>query len=137
MAPFDAECNRFENGIRTSGAQGCSAQLDTHIFDYIQTIRPRRFIVVDEERQTVFGNFMFNHPGDITWVNVPGQGRREMIGAAEAAVRRGCGGGVPDQGPQDPQGRGADGEPAVRGDVAVRAAVRRQSARRTGSPLRP
>jgi len=83
VAPFDAECNRFENGIRTSGTQGCSAQLDTHIFDYIQTIRPRRFTVVDEERQTVFGNFMFNHPGDITWINVPGQGRREMIGAAK------------------------------------------------------
>jgi len=83
VAPFDAGCNRFENGTRTSGAQGCSAQLDTHIFDYIQTIRPRRFTVVDEERQTVFGNFMFNHPGDITWVNVPGQGRREMLGAAK------------------------------------------------------
>jgi hypothetical protein len=83
VAPFDAGCNRFENGTRTSGAQGCSAQLDTHIFDYIQTIRPRRFTVVDEERQTVFGNFMFNHPGDITWVNVPGQGRQEMLGAAK------------------------------------------------------
>jgi hypothetical protein len=82
VAPFDTECNRFENGIRTSG-QGCSAQLDTHIFDYIQSIRPRRFTVVDEERQVVFGNFMFNHPGDITWINVPGQGRREMIGAAK------------------------------------------------------
>jgi hypothetical protein len=82
VAPFDADCNRFENGLRTSG-QGCSAQLDTHIFDYIQSIRPRRFTVVDEERQVVFGNFMFNHPGDITWINVPGQGRREMIGAAK------------------------------------------------------
>jgi hypothetical protein len=82
VAPFDAECNRFENGIRTSG-QGCSAQLDTHIFDYIQSIRPRRFTVVDEERQVVFGNFMFNHPGDITWINVPGEGRREMTGAAK------------------------------------------------------
>lgn len=83
VAPFDADCNRFENGIRTSGAQGCSAQLDTHIFDYIQSIRPRRFLIVDEERQTVFGSFMFNHPGDITWVNSPGQGRREMPGAAK------------------------------------------------------
>jgi hypothetical protein len=82
VAPFDPECNRFENGIRTSG-EGCSAQLDTHIFDYIQTIRPRRFTVVDEERQVVFGNFMFNHPGDITWINVPGQGRREMIAPAK------------------------------------------------------
>jgi hypothetical protein len=81
VAPFDAECNRFENGIRTSG-QGCSSQLDTHVFDYIQSIRPRRFTVVDEERQVVFGNFMFNHPGDITWINVGGQ-RREMIAAAK------------------------------------------------------
>jgi hypothetical protein len=83
VAPFDEQCNRFENGIQTSGPQGCSAQLDTRIFDYIQTIRPRRFTVVDEERQVVFGNFMFNHPGDITWVNSPGQGRREMIAAAK------------------------------------------------------
>src|SRR5262249_11748874 len=50
VAPFDTDCNRFENGIKTSGAQGCSAQLDTHIFDYIQKIFPRRFLVVDEER---------------------------------------------------------------------------------------
>ena len=83
LAPFDAECNRFENGMRTSGAQGCSAQLDTHLFDYIQKIYPRRFMVVDEERQTVFGFFMFNHPGDILWVNVPGQGRREMPASAQ------------------------------------------------------
>ena len=29
VAPFDADCNRFENGMKTSGALGCSAQLDT------------------------------------------------------------------------------------------------------------
>ena len=40
-------------------------------------------MVVDEERQTVFGFFMFTHPGDILWVNVPGQGRREMPAAAK------------------------------------------------------
>jgi hypothetical protein len=83
VAPFDPECNRFENGIKTTGTQGCSAQLDTHIFDYIQKIYPRRFLVVDEERQVVFGFFMFNHPGDITWVKVPGQGRRDMPAAAK------------------------------------------------------
>jgi hypothetical protein len=83
VAPFHPDCNRFENGMKTSGPQGCSAQLDTHIFDYIQKIYPRRFLIVDEERQTVFGFFMFQHPGDITWVNVPGQGRHEMPGAAK------------------------------------------------------
>ena len=31
----------------------------------------------------VFGFFMFSHPGDILWVNVPGQGRREMPAAAK------------------------------------------------------
>jgi hypothetical protein len=40
-------------------------------------------MVVDEERQTVFGFFMFNHPGDILWVNVPNQGRREMPASAK------------------------------------------------------
>ena len=83
VAPFDPNCERFENGTRTTPKEGCSAQLDTKIFDYIQKIAPRRFLVVDEERQVVFGFFMFNHPGDITWVNSPGQGRHEMPGAAK------------------------------------------------------
>jgi hypothetical protein len=85
MAPFDPNCQRFENGMRTTPKEGCSAQLDTHVFDYIQKIYPRRFEVVDQERQIVFGFFMFNHPGDITWVNVPGQGRHDMPGAAKRA----------------------------------------------------
>ena len=32
----------------------------------------------------MFGNFMFNHPGDVTWVNSP-TGRKEMSGAAKRA----------------------------------------------------
>jgi hypothetical protein len=83
VAPFDPNCERFENGTKTTPKEGCSAQLDTKIFDYIQKIAPRRFLVVDEERQVVFGFFMFNHPGDITWVNSPGQGRHEMPASAK------------------------------------------------------
>ena len=83
VAPFAPNCERFENGMKTTPKEGCSDQLDTHVFDYIQKIYPRRFLVVDEERQVVFGFFMFNHPGDITWVNVPGQGRREMPASAK------------------------------------------------------
>jgi hypothetical protein len=85
VAPFAPDCNRFENGFKTSGDTGCSDQLDTQVFNYIQKIYPRRFLVIDEERQVVFGFFMFNHPGDITWVNTPGQGRRELTGAAKRA----------------------------------------------------
>ncbi len=81
VAPFHADCNRFENGMKTSGVS-CSQQLDTHIFDYIQKIYPRRFEIVDEERQLVFGFFMFTHPGDITWIKNADGSRREMMDAA-------------------------------------------------------
>jgi hypothetical protein len=83
VAPFDGECNRFENGMKTSGTAGCSDQLDTQVFNYIRKIYPRRFLVVDEERGLVFGFFMFNHPGNILWVNVPGEGKHDMPAAAK------------------------------------------------------
>jgi hypothetical protein len=83
VAPFDQECNRFENGMKTSGTVGCSAQLDTQVFNYIRKIYPRRFLVVDQERGVVFGFFMFNHPGNILWVNVPGEGKHDMPAAAK------------------------------------------------------
>jgi len=83
VAPFDADCNRFENGMKTSGALGCSAQLDTQVFNYISRIFPRRFLVVDQDRQVVFGFFMFNHRGDVLWVNTPGEGKHDMMGAAK------------------------------------------------------
>lgn len=83
VAPFSADCNRFENGMQTSGTLGCSAQLDTQVFNYISRIAPRRFVVVDSERQIVFGFFMFNHRGDVLFVNSPGEGRHEMMVAAK------------------------------------------------------
>jgi hypothetical protein len=83
VAPFDPECNRFENGMKTSGTAGCSNQLDTQVFNYIRRIYPRRFLVVDQERGLVFGFFMFNHPGNILWVNVPGEGKHDMPAAAK------------------------------------------------------
>jgi hypothetical protein len=83
VAPFDPECNRFENGTKTSGTAGCSNQLDTQVFNYIRKIYPRRFLVVDEERGLVFGFFMFNHPGNILWVNVPGEGKHDMPASAK------------------------------------------------------
>jgi hypothetical protein len=83
VAPFAADCDRFENGMKTSGTLGCSAQLDTQVFNYISRIFPRRFLVVDPDRQVVFGFFMFNHRGDVLWVNSPGEGKHDMMGAAK------------------------------------------------------
>jgi hypothetical protein len=83
VALFDPECNRFENGMLTSGKLGCSAQLDTQVFNYISRIFPRRFLVVDQDRQVVFGFFMFNHRGDVLFVNTPGEGKHDMMAAAK------------------------------------------------------
>ena len=83
VAPFSADCDRFENGMKTSGALGCSGQLDTQVFNYISRIFPRRFLVVDEDRQVVFGFFMFNHRGDVLFVNTPGEGKHDMVAAAK------------------------------------------------------
>ena len=83
VAPFSDDCNRFENGMKTSGALGCSAQLDTQVFNYISRIFPRRFLVVDDDRQVVFGFFMFNHRGDVLFVNTPGEGKHDMMAAAK------------------------------------------------------
>jgi hypothetical protein len=40
-------------------------------------------LVVDPDRQVVFGFFMFNHRGDVLWVNSPGEGKHDMMGAAK------------------------------------------------------
>jgi len=90
LGNFDKDCNRIENGVQTTNnpsrppsnpannwnpsALGCAEQLNTKVFNYIQRIYPRRFLVVDEERQLVFGSFMFQHPGNILSVEAPGHG---------------------------------------------------------------
>jgi len=77
--PFDTECNRVQNGMQTTNndalklpeltwnpfALGCAAQLDTKFFNFVDRIYPRRYAVVDEERQLVFGFFLFQIPGTI------------------------------------------------------------------------
>ena len=97
LAPFAADGFRIENGVRTCnnpsqsanglggdfaklGAMKCADQLSTKIFTYIQSIRPRRFVVVDQQRGLVLGVFRFNHPGDVPYVDTPGFGRVSMAG---------------------------------------------------------
>ncbi len=88
-AAFDKDCNRVENGAQMTyspsrpapaglswnpWALGCAEQIDTRIFNSYQRVYPRRFPVVDEERQLVFGFFMYQQPGDILSVESPGHG---------------------------------------------------------------
>ena len=97
IVPFARDGFRIENGVRTCnnppssqpapgmpadfarlGAMPCADQLSTKIFTYIRSVRPRRFVVVDEQRGLVLGVFRFNHPGDTPYVDTPGFGRVSM-----------------------------------------------------------
>lgn len=103
LVPFAADGFRIENGVRTCnnppGSGGpslsgdfarlsvmkCADQLSTKIFTYIQSVRPRRFEVVDEQRGLVLGILRFNHPGDVPYVDTPGFGRVSMAANPWAA----------------------------------------------------
>lgn len=69
---FDPQCSRVENGVQRTPA--CAEEIDSKTLSYIQSIYPRRAAVVDEERQLVFGFFMFQQPGDLLAVESPGRG---------------------------------------------------------------
>jgi hypothetical protein len=95
-AAFDKDCNRVENGAQVTNnpsrpasnltwnpwALGCAEQINAKIFNSYQRVYPRRFLVVDEERQLVFGFFMYQQPGDILSVESPGHGIYKFPDAA-------------------------------------------------------
>ncbi len=85
---FAPECDRLENGVKVTnnpkaragrgegvntGPMGCAEQISSKAFSNYQVIYPRRFPVVDEERQLVFGTFTYQQPGDILRVQPPGE----------------------------------------------------------------
>ncbi len=94
IVPFAPDVIRVENGTQTcpssfgaaakNGPLSCSKQLDTHLFEYITPISPRRYTVVDRAHGVVMGIFMFNTPGTIEYVNVPGVGK---VRESRAALR--------------------------------------------------
>jgi hypothetical protein len=80
VAPFDDNCNRLENGMRTAGpplsssaqtkgaapggtTQRCADGINSGTFQVITAIKPRRVLVVDEELGLTFGVYMFQHKG--------------------------------------------------------------------------
>jgi hypothetical protein len=98
LAPYGDDCVRHENGMQTTtnktpapgpldsagggpgansafakiGALGCHDSMNTHILSYITKIRPRRLIVIDEEKGLVFGFPMFVHRGNVRQIKVIG-----------------------------------------------------------------
>jgi hypothetical protein len=98
LAPYADDCVRHENGMQTttnktpsptpldsavSGpgttsamakllALGCHDSMNTHGLSYITKIRPRRLIIIDEERGLVFGLPMFVHRGNVRQIKIVG-----------------------------------------------------------------
>jgi len=91
LAPFADDCERHENGAQTTtrktpdpaadhatqlmNALGCAAQIDAGELRNITRIRPRRLLIIDEEKGLVFGFPMFVHRGavrEVPIVGVPG-----------------------------------------------------------------
>ncbi|MGH8261671.1 MAG: hypothetical protein ACREUG_18490 [Steroidobacteraceae bacterium] len=93
-APFASDCVRRENGMQTTsnkapavtpvsggkvspaqarlGELGCEAQVDTHLFDYIKRIEPRRVWIADPVRGLVFGLSQFRQPMTEKFVKIVG-----------------------------------------------------------------
>lgn len=77
---FHDDCDRWEHARRTTNNDpeayghstdmvfvtlGCREQFETGFLGFVTRIRDRRYVVVDEERQTVFGFAMLDHNGTI------------------------------------------------------------------------
>jgi hypothetical protein len=98
LAPYADDCVRHENGMQTTtnkastttpltsavtgpgmaaamakiGALGCHDSMNTHGLSYITKIRPRRLIIIDEEKGLVFGFPMFVHRGNVRQIRIMG-----------------------------------------------------------------
>jgi len=97
LAPYADDCVRHENGMQTttnkagsatpldsaagpgaSGAMakllalGCHDSMNTHGLSYISKIRPRRLVIIDEERGLVFSLPMFVHRGNLRQIKIVG-----------------------------------------------------------------
>ncbi len=94
-APFAGDCERHENGIQTTTNKpgqagppmagdenaaamsklrslGCHDSMNTSTLSYITGIRPRRLLIVDEEKGLVFTFPMFVHRGAVRKIDIVG-----------------------------------------------------------------
>jgi hypothetical protein len=56
-------CERMEHG--NSASLGCRTQFDAGFLPFVTRVRDRRYLAVDEERQTVFATVFLDHDGSV------------------------------------------------------------------------
>jgi hypothetical protein len=77
--PFHPECDRVENGVRTTrnpaflGGLGAAEQLDRKLFAYIERVRARRYPLADTETGQVLAIVFLDVPGTVTSLAVSGR----------------------------------------------------------------
>ncbi|MCP5144377.1 MAG: hypothetical protein H6978_06100 [Gammaproteobacteria bacterium] len=96
--PFTADCNRIENGNQAtnvatpagqtrpdpktssvySGQWSCKEQFESGLIHFVNRIRDRRFVAVDEERGLVFSFVFFDHSGG-EWRNFETPAGRKVV----------------------------------------------------------
>jgi hypothetical protein len=92
---FASDCQRIENRMPMSGnpqlnypitpipgkplphfgSMGCQQQVESHLFDTLDSVEPRRFVVIDEEQQIVFGVLSLRFYGRTDCNDIPGYGK--------------------------------------------------------------
>jgi hypothetical protein len=101
--PFADDCDRLENGMRSTNAptpQGqtrpdprtannyssqwsCLEQFESGLLHFVNRIRDRRFVAVDQERGLVFAFVFFDHSGGDTRTFTTPDGRTVTAGPAQ------------------------------------------------------
>jgi hypothetical protein len=101
--PFTDDCNRIENGsqatnaptpagqtrpdpktaLNYSGQWTCLEQFKSGLLYFVNRIRDRRFVAVDEERGIVFAFGFFDHPGGATRTFTAPGGRTVTAGPVQ------------------------------------------------------
>lgn len=97
--PFADDCNRFENGGQSTNAPGpkpdpatatgysgtwsCREQFESGLLFFVNRIRDRRFVAVDEERGIVFSFAFFDHSGGEHRNGVLPDGRKVVAGPVQ------------------------------------------------------
>jgi hypothetical protein len=101
--PFSEDCNRLENGMQAtnaptpagqtrpdpktasgySGQWSCLEQFESGLLHFVNRIRDRRFVAVDEERGLVFSFVFFDHSAGETRTFETPDGRTITAGPAQ------------------------------------------------------